>query len=187
LYGGERDMSTLFQAIRDLIDSHKINIRDIVLIYAGKEFNVLQNQAHKFGLEDILKNEGYVSLEESIIIQQNSDIALICTWNTQKDQGIMTGKVFESFLASKVILAIINGDLPESELKHIIAYVNGGFSYEEGADNIQKEYNDLCDFISDRVIEKKKFGFVKNEYNENKDDYSYQEISNSFRKLIESK
>lgn len=187
LYGGERDMSILFKAIRELVDNHRINIKDIVLMYAGKEFNVLQFQALKYNLEKILINKGYVSLEESIEIQQNSDIALICTWNTEKDQGIMTGKVFESFLASKVILAIINGDLPESELKHTIAYVNGGFTYEEGADNIQKEYVDLCNFISDRVIEKKEFGFVKNEYNDKKDDYSYQEISNSFIKLIEAK
>lgn len=186
LYGGERDMSILFQAIRDLIDSNKINSKDVVFIYAGKEFNVLQRLAQKYDLEDILLNKGYVSLEESILIQQNSDIALICTWNTQKDQGIMTGKVFESFLASKVILAIINGDLPDSELKQTITYVNGGFTYEEGSINKDKEYKDLCDFIITKVKEKKEFGLVKDEYNNNKDDYSYQNISSSFIKLIES-
>ena len=96
MYNGKRDLSQLFRIIRILIDNEEINENNIKFYYAGKEFNILKNQASKFELEGILVNKGSVAREDSLAIQDQSDIVVVSTWNTEKDVGVIPGKIYES-------------------------------------------------------------------------------------------
>lgn len=120
LYNGKRDLSQLFKVIRNLIDSGDVSTKGIRFYYAGKEFNVLRNQASKFNLEEILVNEGYVAREDSLAIQDQSDIVVVSTWNTEKDVGVIPGKIYECFLLKKPTITITNGTKPNSELGSMV-------------------------------------------------------------------
>lgn len=127
LYQGKRDLSIVFKAIK------RLNIIDIELIYAGKEFGYLRRQAMKYGVEKILINKGYVDREESLALQQSADILLLVTWNESRHQGVIPGKFYEYMLFERPIVAIVNGTICNSELKKIINECNNGICCEEGS------------------------------------------------------
>ena len=178
LYGGTRKLHSFFKALRELIASGSIEIKHIKLIYAGKEFNELYKQASSFKLEAILEDRGSVSRLESIQIQNSSDIIIVVTWNTEKDQGILTGKLFECFLTQKTILGIVNGTVPNSEFKNIIENVDGGFAFEDASVAFEKDFKELTSFLVEKYKEKKEHGTLKNNYNKNLENFNYKNITN---------
>ncbi|WP_271856132.1 hypothetical protein [Patiriisocius marinus] len=182
LYGGTRSLKSFFKGLKYLIEQEDdIDVNSFKLVYAGSEFNELCNQASQFDLTDILENRGRVSRTESINIQNNSDIIIVVTWNTLKDQGILTGKLFECFLTQKTILGIVNGNLPNSEFKNIIHDVNGGFAFEDSSFDYEKEFKDLIKFLSEKNKEKQDLGFLRNNYNNNLESFDYENIT---KKLV---
>lgn len=184
LYGGKRNLEAVFIGIQKLIDDRELVKEDIVFYYAGKEFNVLEEQASAHGLESILINKGFVSREESIQLQNNSDLIVVVTWNTKVDQGILSGKIYESFLLEKNILGIVNGDLPGSEMKLLVEKVNGGFVHENGTSNPEKEANGLASFIEACYVEKKSSGMVKANYNDRISEYKYSVLTKRLTELF---
>ncbi|GEM_PF-810763 len=177
LYGGARNLCSFFKAINSMKTEDSFNIDTIKLIYAGKEFEELYRQASEFNLTSILENKGSVSRSESIKIQNCSDVIVVVTWNTEKDQGILTGKLFECFLTKTIVLGIVNGNVPKSEFKNIITRVNGGFSIEDSSLEYEKEFDDLKSFIYQKVIEKQKTRYVSSQYNANVEEFNYKNIT----------
>ena len=47
LYGGERDMTVVFAALRRLADEGSVLPGQVEMVYAGKDFGVLRRQAAK--------------------------------------------------------------------------------------------------------------------------------------------
>ena len=178
LYGGTRSVHSFFKALRTLINNKTIAIDAVKLVYAGKEFNEMYKQATEFNLEAILEDRGRVSRLESIQIQNSSDIIIVVTWNTKKDQGILTGKLFECFLTQKTILGIVNGTVPNSEFKNIIENVDGGFAFEDASVAFEKDFKELTSFLVKKYKEKKEHGTLKNNYNKNLENFNYKNITN---------
>ena len=87
--------------------------------------------AKNYGVEGILVDCGKVARDVSLTITYNSDIALIASWNDNSAQGVLTGKLFEILMLSKMVAAFISGNKANSELKRIIETVNAGYAYEE--------------------------------------------------------
>lgn len=131
LYNGKRDLSILFKIIRDLINNGDIESNKIRFYYAGKEYNVLREQASKFELGDMLVNMGYVAREDSLALQNQSDIVVVSTWNTDKDEGVIPGKIYECFLLKKPTITITNGTKAYSELGSMVK--NAGLGFELNA------------------------------------------------------
>jgi hypothetical protein len=130
LYAGKRDMSLLFEAIRDLITAGKIETGKIEIHYAGTSSAVLLNQAHSFGIPEIVHDYGYISRTQSVTLQSSSDILVVLSWNTKKEQGILTGKFLEYFQVYKPILAITSGNLRDAELTEMVENMNLGIGCE---------------------------------------------------------
>ena len=77
-------------------------------------------------------------------MQNSADILLLPTWNTQRDQGILTGKIYEYMLAEKPILCITTGEIPNGEATQTINELNLGIAvetcnYEAGIEKL-KDY-----------------------------------------------
>jgi hypothetical protein len=145
-----RDVSVVFKLIKRLIDEKKVQKEKIKFVYVGKDFANLFEQAKKFCLQDILVNIGYVRREISLQIQSLSGLIVISTWNSDHDQGVVTGKVYESFLLRKPTLAIINGTQPNSELGKMVTKSGLGFAYDT--------------MINDPIYEDKLSQFIKSCY-----------------------
>ncbi len=141
----KRKVGMLLTALQQLSDEQKIDLKNIVIEYAGSHFDAFLQEAKKYKMDSLLVNHGIVSKAQVMQLQQDSDLFLVLSWNTKNEQGILTGKFYEAIQNRLPVLALISGTLPESELKQLIAKYRLGFTYEEAAD--QRDYTALCDYI----------------------------------------
>lgn len=139
LYGGKRDLSALFRVIRRLIDQSAVREEQVRLFYAGKDFSILSAQARTYSMQDILVNMGYVAREDSLNIQAQADLVVVSSWNTERDKGVIPGKVYECFLLKKPTLAIVNGTVPGSELGNLVERVGLGLSFDTMVADLEEE------------------------------------------------
>lgn len=177
-----RDPRPLFQAIRELVDEKKIEEEKIVFRYAGKTYDEFCRVAQQYRLDNRTYNHGFVERVESLNLQRNADVILSLSWNTKKDKGIMTGKIYEAFLAESNILCLVSGDEPGSDLSKMINETSTGLAWEEGN-------NDSIDIIKKWILqlynEKMKKGVVTYLGNkENINRYSYVYLAKEFEELL---
>ncbi len=154
-------ITALVDAICTLISEGRINIDNIELKYAGDGAEDINELLSKRGLMQMFTDYGYLSKVEVEELQRCSDIFLVLSWNTQAEQGVLTGKFFEGIKARKPILSLIAGDTPDSELFLINEEYQYGFCYE--LCRKEKQYSDLCNYIE--MMYKAKVGVGKIEYN----------------------
>ena len=88
-------------------------------------------QAKEYGYEGSIIDHHIISRTETARIQAASDLFLVLSWNNKRDQGILTGKFYEALQHRKPVLALVSGDVPNSELKMLIDNYHLGFCYEE--------------------------------------------------------
>lgn len=182
LYGGKRDLSALFSALGALIQKGVFKKEDLVFRFAGSDLEILRGFARPFGLEDIIVSLGRVDRQTALFMQQSSDILVICSHNTKQDQGILTGKAFETLMLSRPVLTLINGDLSGSELGRMMETVKAGFVYEE-ADH-DADFPSLCGWLHERFLEKQSSGHVKSTLiEEEKQQYSYERIAEKMLRI----
>lgn len=183
MYFGQRDLSLLFKALSELITEESIPADSIQIEYAGNSFDEFLRQAASFGLQDQLINHGYVSRARSLQMQKEAQVLLLASWNRMGSTGIVTGKFLEYMLMDKPIICIITGNLPNSQLKQMIANAQNGICCEEAAG--------MADFIS----LKQYLLSLYNEYQENGqlciypneeyiETYNYQNITRELEKLF---
>lgn len=144
LYAGKRDLTILLDSISRLINEGKAEKNDFIINYAGGAIFSLVEQAKPFGLEEIINNNGKISHKEALKLQNSSDIMLLPTWNTNRDKGILTGKIYEYMLSEKPIICMTSGEIPMGEAHITINELNLGLAveyvnYEEGI-NLLKDY-----------------------------------------------
>lgn len=131
LYNGVRDFTLFFDAINNLIEEKKINKEFIRIEYAGPSSNELRQQSNEFhNLEGIIFDNGIVSRERSLEMQNESDFLIALTWNTQKERGILTGKFLEYLQAQKPIISLTSGNVANGELTEMINEMNLGIACE---------------------------------------------------------
>ena len=128
VYGGGRfNAKPLFRALRNA----KIQESDVKIVYAGNDCTILIQQAKSFGYAESVTNYHYLSRTKTAQLQASSDLFLVISWNTRRDQGILTGKFYEALQHRKPIVALVSGDVPNSELKQLIEKYRLGICCEE--------------------------------------------------------
>ena len=145
LYNGKRKVSCFFKAISNLAENKRINLDDIVIDYAGSEFGVFYSQAKKHNVHSIVVNHGFLDREECLELELNSDFLIVSTWNYSNEEGVIPGKLFECILAGKPIVAIVDGNRKNSEIKMIINNGSLGCVYESA--NNKEDFKNLCEYI----------------------------------------
>jgi hypothetical protein len=145
LYDGKRDLSIIFRTLKELIDDEFIKQEDITFNYAGNDILFLTNQAQKYGIEEIIYDNGRLSRSDCLKLQFKSRFLVLSTWNFAGEEGVFPGKFLEYMLINKPIISIVNGDLSESEVTSVINEGNFGISYEETCHNT--DYYNLKEYI----------------------------------------
>ena len=175
-------MSELFRCLHDLEQQWGTAL-PIEVHQAGPDGDLLEEKAQRQHAEKYLIMHGMLSKVEALRLQEQCDILCVLTWNTRKEQGILTGKFFEYLRLRKPILAIITGNLANAELTKRIADLNIGLSYEcvrRDADFPKmKQWLETC-------MEKKKANLpLIDEINEPlAQSYSYKEIAKQLEKVL---
>ncbi|MEZ4909293.1 MAG: hypothetical protein R2774_00365 [Saprospiraceae bacterium] len=94
---------------KDLIDAEKFEI-----IYAGKDAKFWSNNINKYNkLSKVSNITGLVDRRDALLIQQNSNINFLMSWNDVNFSGNLTGKLFEYIGARNPILTLIQGKYDE--------------------------------------------------------------------------
>jgi hypothetical protein len=150
MYGGRRKIYVFLQILKELINEHLIKRENIEIRYLGRSADNFLEQAFKFSLNDIIKNYGYVSREDSLIVQKESNALLLISWNDDNNQGIITGKFYEYLMAERPILCFISGNKANSELKTKINELNIGCCYEEA--NSKDDYCIMKYYIKEQLV-----------------------------------
>jgi len=108
IYPKKQDPSILFEAINELIEENKINKNQIEINFYGDnkkqlEDLIVSKNYNKYGIINI---KGFVSRDESLKIQKESDLLLFLEWNDSSARGVLTGKLFEYLVSGTPILAV---------------------------------------------------------------------------------
>jgi len=145
LYSGERDLRTIFRALRELIDENKISRDNIAINYAGKHESEFLSQVSQFNLNDESVIHGFVDRYKALRLQMESTILISASWNRLGYTDVITGKFYEQLMIGKPILCTITGNLPNSKLKEMIMEANVGIVWEEPTD--RQDYPALKSYI----------------------------------------
>ena len=148
MYGGIRDLSVLFQAVRELVRDGQISEERISFHYAGNApaYEIFKSQAEAFQLGNRCVMHGKLLRRESLELQQNSDVLLVASYDYKDHEGgVITGKVYEYMAAERPVISVMSGDIEHSELSQIVEKTKIGVAYE--ASNHEEDYGKLCEYI----------------------------------------
>ena len=172
LYGGKRDPSNLFNAIRQLEDENKLDSSKLSIEFYGDSTN-LKEIAEKYGLLDIVDIGGKISHEEVLKKQLESDVLLLISWDNEKEKMFIPGKIYEYFALKKPVLSIGH---KEGSLKDLIEETNVGYHVSDLDSTkkvILKFYNEF--------LEK---GTIEYDADVNIEDYSMKNMAKKFANLL---
>ena len=172
LYGGKRDPTYLFEAIRQLEDEGKLDSSKISIEFYGDSTG-LEEIASRHGLLDIVHIGGKIAHEEVLKKQLESDVLLLISWDNEKEKMFIPGKIYEYFALKKPVLSI---GYKEGSLKDLIEETKVGYhvsslnSTKEALLNIYNEF-----------VEK---GTVELNSDINIEDYSMENMAKKFADLL---
>jgi hypothetical protein len=125
IYPGEQKSILLFECVKTLIDDNKIDANKIRLRYAGPTPSLWLGWGKKTGLAHITENKGFVSLEASRKIQQESALNLSLSFSSSTQKGDISSKIYEYLASSRPILVIVNGE-QDKELEKFVEHLETG-------------------------------------------------------------
>ena len=172
LYGGKRDPSILFDAVKQLIDEDKIDSSRISIDFYGDSGN-LKELSEKYCIEDIVNIYGRISHEEVLQNQMNSDVLLLISWMNEKEKMFIPGKVYEYIASEKPILSI---GYKEGSLKDLIEKTNIGY-HVSTVEDAKKAINDYYNKYLNNDL-----SFSGNEYAL---EYSMENTAKNYAKILE--
>lgn len=178
-YGGRRDLKPLFNVIKELEIESSINIDMLEFHYAGPESELVNQLGSRFGIDNKIKIFGNITRNESIRLNNNSNLIVVATWNDKFHLGVLPGKFFESLLFKKPLLILVSGEIGESEIVDITNQFKLGVTYEEAKKDV--EYIRLKEFIKSKLL---LFNNSPKSDTTNTEKFEYQYIARKYLELI---
>lgn len=186
MYGGLQDLSLFFKAVREMINHEEIDISKLEFAYAGNEsaYEIFKTQAEKYELDKVTTYTGKISRIQAMQLQSDAHILLMSSFDYKNhDGGVLTGKMMEYMLAKKPVIAIVNGDIENSEVRQTIEKTGIGIVVEES--NSEKGIEELKKYIKmqyDKVLNSQSVLYEPDleEYNR----YEYRNIVSEYIKVL---
>jgi len=116
LYGGRRDPSPLFSAVRELLDERVFGPADFEIRFFGAEKDIIRKRAAAAGIPDVVRCHDEIPFRESLRKQKESSALLLLRWPTAGESIAIPGKLFEYLGAGRPILSIPRIDGPSDDL-----------------------------------------------------------------------
>ncbi len=177
------DISEMFHAFRESIDSGMIDEGDIVFQYAGSMGDLYSRFVDKWDLGHLFDDLGVVERKKALSLQQKAAILVMAGWNTKVTHCEWTGKMYEYMMAQKPIIYMMAGDQPDSLPSRDMEKL-GGICYEKCRH--EETYIPLKDYIIQKYSEWKDTGNVTIEGDiEYKDKYAYPMIAEQVWALVQ--
>jgi hypothetical protein len=169
----ERNPKILWKALSELVNENKIFASLLQLNFVGTVSKDILRSLEEYNLSQFVNFKGYVSHNDAIRFQKQSQVLLLIEINSEDTKCIIPGKLFEYMVSNRPILAIG----PEgSDVAQILRATNTGnyFNYDEH-ESIKSMIIDL--FNTFRIGELKSNGIGLK-------DYSRKSLTSKLAKLI---
>ena len=126
----ERNPKVLWEVLSELIQENKDFSKAFQLNLVGVVSDDVLESIYKNGLEEYVNIAGYVSHDDAIKFQLQSQLLLLIEIDSEDTKAIIPGKVFEYLISETPILAIGPRD---ADIEQIIKSTNTGtyFSYNQ--------------------------------------------------------
>jgi glycosyltransferase involved in cell wall biosynthesis len=177
IYKKYREPTKFFIALKDLISSGEIDKNDVKVRFYGTDRDYLEQKTREFGLTDIVTVYGRVSREVALEKQKESQLLLQLNWESQKERGFLSGKIFEYLASQRPILA--TGGFGDDATEELLNETNAG-AYCATVEEIKEAL-------------KKFYGMYKSEGKvdylgkmDQIDKYSYREMARKFAEILDS-
>jgi len=154
----EEAFKSFIKMLHSLCQAGVCTSDNIRFICAGHKTEILCRMLSESGYSEIVDYRGIVSPEESLVIQGESDLLLILSWNTTEEQGVIPAKLYDSVISRKQVLCFVHGEVPNSELWSMNELYHFGFCFEDSQSDGQ--FEKLCAFFSNVYSEKRERGVV---------------------------
>lgn len=125
-----RNPQQLWQALGELVREDDEFARNFNLKIVGAVGQAVISSIKEQGLEPYLQVEGYISHNEALIMQRQSQVLLLIEIDHEQTRAIIPGKLFEYMVSGRPILAVGPAD---SDPEKIIQGTNTGsfFRYQD--------------------------------------------------------
>ncbi|MBQ0769632.1 MAG: glycosyltransferase family 4 protein [Bizionia sp.] len=126
----ERNPEMLWKVLQDLRQEDEGFKKDFELKLVGAVSDSVLQSISKNGLNDCLCNIGYVSHNEAVMFQKQTQLLLLVEIDSDETKAIIPGKLFEYMVSERPILAI--GPI-DSDVEDILKETNTGsyFNYDD--------------------------------------------------------
>ncbi len=126
----ERNPTILWEVLSELINQQPDFAKDFKLQLIGVVSDDVLETIYTYGLKDYVDVVGYVSHDEAIKFQMQSQLLLLIEIDSEDTKAIIPGKLFEYLISKTPILALGPKD---ADVAHIIANTQTGtyFSYDQ--------------------------------------------------------
>ena len=125
----KRNPEILWQVLSELVQENTEIAKDLELKFVGAVSDQVLKSIHNHKLSDYVNEVGYVTHNEAIKIQKESQILLLIEIDSEATKCIIPGKLFEYMVSNRPILAL---GPKGSDVERIITETNTGnyFYYE---------------------------------------------------------
>lgn len=126
----DRNPRVLWNVLAELCNENEGFSNDFQLQFAGTTSETILEELNQLGLQNHIKNFGYVSHQKALQLQHQSQVVVLIEIDAEKTKGIIAGKLFEYMNAKRPILALGPKD---ADIEKIITETNTGnyFLYHE--------------------------------------------------------
>lgn len=149
-YGGRRDPSLLFSALRDLYEEGRAARSDVrVDFYCDREPWLMRTIA-QYGLDDVVRVLGSMDRKAVLAAERRADRLLVLLWDGPTAEGVVPGKLFEYFGARRPILAV--GGTPVCTVKDLLDQTHTGVCARTVEEVKAEVLNALAEHHHTRII-----------------------------------
>lgn len=126
----DRNPRILWKALKELVKENHDFAADFQLKLIGKVSQDVLETIAEFKLSKFVNNLGYVSHDEAVLHQRNSQVLLLIEIDSEETRCIIPGKLFEYMVSERPIIAI---GPKASDFEAILNETNTGhfFTYDE--------------------------------------------------------
>lgn len=180
---GRSDLRPLFWACEQLIARGLVDRESLEIHYAGREAGEFDRQIHDYpNLRRVV--HGHVERKEALRLQDEASLLVLPVWNTDAQQGIMSGRVYEYMASGVPIVCVCSGSRGDSEVKRRIESIGCGCVYEEA--NAGRDAEQLVSYIAEKYRQWRTEGLTTCDYaGEGIELYAYDRLAARLHGIIE--